>query len=248
MRLNRTVGNSARSSRASATGTTSASTKRATVFRNSSCSAVKEIILRGAARPVRTVGGLCEARTAASLSPIDSLLRTVLVGRFQCPTQALRGGLVDPQVDSGAGDDDTVVATGGVDPDVIVQHVVEHAGRISGERIAVAAGTRLLERDDVAVRELPRRLSMNGLFVRARIDQRSGEDSRLATEEPVRRERLALGQVRQLAVIGEKAHVPPDPAATAERAGSGGVADQLEAFHHDRLVGPLGLRGEVRGG
>ena len=87
---------------------------------------------------------------------------------------------------------------------------------------------------------------MNDLLPGTRIDQRPGEDARLAAEESVGRELLPLRQVGQLAVVGQEAHVPPDPTAAPKRPRSGGVADQLEAFHDDRLIGLLRLDRNVR--
>src|SRR3989475_10551041 len=87
---------------------------------------------------------------------------------------------------------------------------------------------------------------MNDLLPGTRIDQRPGEDARLAAEESVGRELLPLRQVGQLAVVGQEAHVPPDPTAAPKRPRSGGVADQLEAFHDDRLIGLLLLDRNVR--
>src|SRR5204862_367107 len=105
----------------------------------------------------------------------------------------------------------------------------------------------LLERDDIAVGELPRRLPMHDLFTKPWIDHRPAKPSRPATEQAVRRELLPVGQVGELALVGEKAHVAADAAAAAELPRAGGVADQLEALDDDRLVRLLRLDGDVRG-
>src|SRR2546430_17442598 len=72
------------------------------------------------------------------------------------------------------------------------------------------------------------------LFVRAGIDHRSAERSRLATEQAVWRERLPVGEIRELAVVGEEAHVAADAAAAPELPRAGGVTEQLEAPDDDR--------------
>src|SRR2546422_5114760 len=269
MRLKSLVGNSARSSIASAAGTTSASTNLATAFLNSSCSVVNLIIGAGALRPAWTEGGPRQTRRGSGprstrgSAPADNPSGGVRRARPGSGLHATRGnglhslpapatevagrGLVDRQVGAGADDDDAVGASRCLDRYVVVEHVFEHTPGIAIERIAVAAGARLLERDDVAVRELARRLAVDDLLARARVDERLRANSRAAAEQAVRRELLALGQVGQLPVVGQEAHVPPDPAAPAEFAGAGRVADQIEALHDDRLVGLLSLDGNVRG-
>src|SRR5439155_21556006 len=122
-----------------------------------------------------------------------------------------------------------------------------HARGVARERIAVAAGTRLLERYDGAVGELARRLPVNGLFVRSGVDDGSCKRSRFPSEYSPRREALALGQVGQLALVGQEAQVAPDAAAAAVRAGAGRVADEPEVLDHDRLRRLLRLHRDVRG-
>src|SRR3989449_5557896 len=61
--------------------------------------------------------------------------------------------------------------------------VLEHAPGVALERVTVAPGAGLLERDDVTERELARGLPVDELFVRAGIDHRSAERSRPATEQ-----------------------------------------------------------------
>src|SRR5204863_3531108 len=115
------------------------------------------------------------------------------------------------------------------------------------ERVTVAPGARLLEGDDVTVGEPPRRLPVHDLFIRPGIDHRPAEGSRAAAEQPVWRDRLPVGQIRELAVVGKKAQVAADARAAAELPRAGGVADQLEALDDDRLVRLLRLDGDVRG-
>src|SRR2546430_17701963 len=85
------------------------------------------------------------------------------------------------------------------------------------------------------------------LFVRAGIDPGSAERSRPATEQAVWRERLPVGEIRELAVVGEEAHVAADAAAAPELPRAGGVTEQLEALDDDRQVRLLRLDGDVRG-
>src|SRR5437879_4886834 len=160
------------------------------------------------------------------------------------PSAQRRGGL---DVDTLADDHDAVALAGGLDRDVVVQHVLQHRSRIALEGIAVAAGARLLEGYDIAVGELARLLAVDALLARARVDHRRGERTRLAAEEPVRREPLTLGEIRQLALVGEEAQVAPDAAAAAKRSRPGRVADELEALDDDGLVRLLGLDGDVGG-
>src|SRR2546428_12626090 len=199
MRLKSVHGNSARASIASAAGTTSASTNRATARRNSSCSGVNSIIAASS----------CGARAWP---------------------------VVHPEVEPRPRDHHAVLIARGLDRDVVVQDVLEHAPRIALERIAVASGTGLLERYDVAVGEPARLLAVDDLPARPGVDQRATERPGFAAEEPVRREPLAVREVRELALVGEEPHVAPDPAAAAEFPRAGGVADQLEALDDDRLV------------
>src|SRR2546421_182098 len=130
------------------------------------------------------------------------------------PPAQRRGGL---DVDTLADDHDAVALARGLDRDVVVQHVLQHRPRIALEGIAVAAGARLLEGYDIAVGELARLLAVDALLARARVDHRRGERTRLTAEEPVRREPLTLGEIRQLALVGQEAQVAPDAAAAAER-------------------------------
>src|SRR3989440_2490353 len=147
------------------------------------------------------------------------------------PAQGRGGFDVDPLAD----DHDPVALARGLDRDVVVQHVLQHRPRVALERIAVAAGARLLEGYDIAVGELARLLAVDALLARARVDHRRGERTRLAAEEPVRREPLTLGEIRQLALVGEEAQVAPDAAAAAKRSRPGRVADELEALDDHRL-------------
>src|ERR1700682_3253341 len=110
------------------------------------------------------------------------------------PLPAQRRGGFD--VDTLADDHDAVALARGLDRDVVVQHVLQHHPRVAFERIAVAAGARLLEGYDIAVGELARLLAVDALLTRARVDHRRGERTRLAAEEPVRREPLTLGEIR----------------------------------------------------
>src|SRR5439155_14572435 len=64
-----------------------------------------------------------------------------------------RRRVVDGQLRIHAGDDDAVLLACGRDRHDVVQDVLEHRARFALERIAVAAGAGLLERDDVAVLE-----------------------------------------------------------------------------------------------
>src|SRR5207248_1689720 len=153
-----------------------------------------------------------------------------------------RGGF---DVDTLADDHDAVALARGLDRDVVVQHVLQHRPRVALERIAVAAGARLLEGYDIVVGELARLLAVDALLARARVDHRRGERTRLAAEEPVRGEPLTLGEIRQLALVGEEAQVAPDAAAAAKRSRPGRVADELEALDDDGLVRLLGLDGDV---
>src|SRR5207244_13055416 len=83
------------------------------------------------------------------------------------------------------------------------------------------------------------------LLARPRVDDRAREGAGLAAEEPVRRQPLALGEIRQLALVGQEAQVAPDAAAAAEPAGPGRVADELEALDDERLVRLLRLDRDV---
>src|SRR2546422_1569214 len=269
MRLKSLVGNSARSSIASAAGTTSASTNLATAFLNSSCSVVNLIIGAGALRPAWTEGGPRQTRRGSGprstrgSAPADNPSGGVRRARPGSGLQATRGiglhslpapatevagrGLVDRQVGAGADDDDAVGASRCLDRYVVVEHVFEHTPGIALERVAVAAGARLLERDDVAVRELARLLAVDDLLARPRVDHRATELPRLAAAETVGRELLPVGEIRQLSLVCEKAQIAADTAAAPERAGAGGIADQLEALDDQRLVGLLRLHRDVGG-
>ena len=57
-----------------------------------------------------------------------------------------------------------------LDRHVVVEDVVQDAGGVALERIAVAAGARLLERDHVAVRELARLLAVHDLLAGPGVD------------------------------------------------------------------------------
>src|SRR5207247_7722682 len=118
---------------------------------------------------------------------------------------------------------DAVVRARRRDRDVIVQDVLGHAPGVALERVTVAPGAGLLERDDATERELARGLPVDELFVRAGIDHRSAERSRPATEQAVWRERLPVGEIRELAVVGEEAHVEAYAASARElpRPGAG---------------------------
>ena len=163
------------------------------------------------------------------------------------PAKPFGGGLVDAQVESLARDHDAVLGAGGLDRDVVVQHVVQHAGGLACERIAVAAGPGLLERDDVAVGEFPRLLAVDRLLPGAGIDDGAGQPARLAAEDTPGGEAVALGQVGELALVGEEAQVTPDAAAAAERSGAGRVGNEAELLDDDRLRGLLGLDRDVGG-
>src|SRR5467141_1631021 len=78
------------------------------------------------------------------------------------PPPAQRGGGFD--VDTLADDHDAVALARGLDRDVVVPHVLQHRPRIALERIAVAAGARLLEGYDIAVGELARLLAVDELL------------------------------------------------------------------------------------
>src|SRR3989440_11657024 len=200
MRRKSTTGNSPRSSSACAAGATSASTKRATLLRKSSWSRVKAIM-------------------PSSPAPARRRARAIR-GPSAPPLAQRRGGFdIDPLADA----HDPVALARGLDRDVVVQHVLQHRPRVALERIAVAAGARLLEGYDIAVGELARLLAVDALLARARVDHRRGERTRLAAEEPVRREPLTLGEIRQLALVGEEAQVAPDAAAAAKRSRPGRV-------------------------
>src|SRR5437016_14586404 len=97
-----------------------------------------------------------------------------------------RGGF---DVDTLADDHDPVALARGLDRDVVVQHVLQHRPRVALERIAVAAGARLLEGYDIVVGELARLLAVDALLARARVDHRRGERTRLAAREPRSEER-----------------------------------------------------------
>src|SRR5260370_19290783 len=211
------AGNSPGSSSACAAGATSASTKRATLLRKSSWSRVKAIM---------------------SSSPAPARRERAMRGASAPPPAPRRGGF---DVDTLADDHDAVALARGLDRDVVVQHVLQHRPRVALERIAVAAGARLLEGYDIAVGELARLLAVDALLARARVDHRRGERTRLAAEEPVRREPLTLREIRQLALVGQEAQVAPGAAAAAELPRPGRVADELEALDDDRLAGLLGL-------
>src|SRR6267378_6072260 len=179
----------------------------------------------------------------SSWSRVKAIMPRASRGASSAPPPAQRGGGFD--VDTLADDHDAVALARGLDRDVVVPHVLQHRPRIALERIAVAAGARLLEGYDIAVGELARLLAVDALLARARVDHRRGEGTRPAAEEPIRREPLTLGEIRQLALVGQEAQVAPDAAAAAERSRPGRVADELEALDDDRLVGFLGLDGDV---
>src|SRR2546425_3930508 len=183
----------------------------------------------------------------STLFPYTTLFRSPRASAASAPPSAQRRGGrgVDLEIATRAHEYDAVLLARGLDRDVVVEHVLQHRFRIALERIAVAAGARLLERDDIGVRELARLLPVHDLLARPRVDDRAREGAGLAAEEPVGREPLALGEIRQLALVGQEAQVAPDAAAAAEPAGPRRVADELEALDDERLVRLLRLDRDV---
>src|SRR5262245_65957356 len=88
---------------------------------------------------------------------------------------------------------------------------------------------------------------MDERLARTGIDHSATESARRAAEEPVRWPAVAVGEIGEQAVVGEKPHVAPDAAAAAELPRPTGVAQQLEALDHDRVARLLRLYGNVRG-
>src|SRR6266849_8451407 len=158
-----------------------------------------------------------------------------------CLAQTAGRAGVDPQIGAGSGDHDAVLAARRFDRHVVVEHVLENALGIALERVTVPAGARLLERDHVSVSELAGLLAVHDLLARSGVEHGAPELSRLAAAEPVWRELLPVGKIRQLPLVREKPQIAADPAAAPEHAGTGRIADQLEALDEHRLVGLLRL-------
>src|SRR5262245_66535957 len=101
--------------------------------------------------------------------------------------------------------------------------------------MAVASGAGLLEGDDVAVGEVARVLAVHHLVVGPRIEHGATEDAGATAEQAPGWKALAVGEIRQLAVVGEEAQVPPNATAAAKAAGAARVSDELEALDDDRM-------------
>src|SRR6266571_5236073 len=112
-----------------------------------------------------------------------------------CLAQTAGRAAVDPQIGAGPRDHDAVLASRGLDRDVVVEHVLENALGLALERVTVPTGARLLERDHVSVSELAGLLAVHDLLARSGVEQGATELPRLAAAEPVWRELLPVGKI-----------------------------------------------------